>query len=77
MNASRRKSLKSIAEGISALQAELEAVRDEEQEAFDNMPQSLQDGEKGSSMQDGISNLDDAISSLESCTDSLSEMANA
>jgi len=40
-------------------------VRDEEQEAYDNMPESFQGGEKGEKAQECISAIEDAISSLE------------
>jgi hypothetical protein len=43
----------------------LESVRDEEQDTFDNMPESLQGGEKGSAMEEAVNNLDEAINSLD------------
>lgn len=44
----------------------LEEIKDAEQEAFDNMPESFQQGEKGEAMELAISGLDAAISELES-----------
>ena len=40
-------------------------VRDEEKEYLDNMPESLQDGEKGETAQENIDNLESALDSLE------------
>lgn len=42
-----------------------EAIRDEEQEYFDNMPESLQGGDKGQMAEAAIEALDSAISALE------------
>lgn len=43
----------------------VEGLRDEEQEAFDGLPESLQGGERGDQMQEAIQYLDDAISGIE------------
>ena len=68
MNAVRRKSIKRIMaliEEMDALkeqiQEELEAVLDEEQEAFDNMPESLQESERGERIQECIEYLETAV----------------
>lgn len=77
MNAARRMQLRGI--GFDALRAKLdevkalieaaretaEAVRDEEQDALDNMPESLQQGERGEAMQDAIEQLDALIDGLD------------
>jgi len=72
MNAARRKQLAAVLpliEQMDALREEireaLENVRDEEQEYFDNMPESLQGGDKGHIAESAISNLENAISALE------------
>ena len=49
----------------------LEEVRDEEQDAFDNMPEGLQDSERGDLMQDAIDNLDQTIDYLDDVLSSL------
>lgn len=59
MNADRRKQ-------ISEAKSILESVRDDEQSAFDNLPEGLQQSERGQAMEQNVSYLDDAISSLES-----------
>lgn len=72
MNKIRRKELARIVEKLEAMDAlrlevqeELEAVLDEEQEALDNMPESLQDSEKGQQMQEYIDAMESAMSDLE------------
>lgn len=72
MNNDRRKRIASVSERVSAiasvlddLRSEIEEIRDEEQEYYDNMPESLQGGEKGDVAQAAVDALDTAASSLE------------
>lgn len=65
MNKDRRKRLAEATDLIERAQSLLEKaagiveeVRDEEQDAFNNMPESLQDGERGQRMQEAIDALD-------------------
>ena len=74
MNKDRRKRLNEAlelldkAEGFLSDAAQIVTdVRDEEQEAFDNLPEGLQQAERGELMQEAISaledcNLEDALS---------------
>ena len=48
------------------LVSELESLRDEVQERFDNIPEQLQDGDAGSLLQERIDSLDEAISDIDS-----------
>ena len=57
MNQQRRERLRKARD-------EIEAIKDEEQEAYDNLPESLQDGEQGEKMDENIGDLDEAISVL-------------
>ena len=47
MNKQRRKELETISDEIEKLIERLESARDDEQEYFDNMPESIQAGERG------------------------------
>lgn len=58
---SRYATLKDEAE---TLHAAIEAVRDEEQEAFDGMPEGLQASDRGQASEQAISNLDSALDTL-------------
>ena len=71
MNKLRRKKLQEIREQIDILKCELEEVRDEEQDSFDNLPESLQYSERGETMEANVSNLDEAISNLEYALDNI------
>lgn len=57
--------LDALREEINSIRESLENVRDEEQSAFDAMPESMQDGERGERMQSSIDALEVAISDLE------------
>jgi hypothetical protein len=50
---------------LSKLIEELSAIRDEEQDAFDNLPENFQGGSQGETMQEGIDVMDEALSTLE------------
>lgn len=51
MNRERRKRLQAAFDKIAEVQEIITDVRDEEQEAFENLPENFQYGEKGEEMQ--------------------------
>ena len=75
MNNLRRREIQNIKDKLFELQQLLEALKDQEQESFDNMPENLQEAEKGQYMESAIDNLDDAINSLDDSMGSLDEAA--
>ena len=58
MNKQRRKQIAAAMELIEQAQAILEEVIAEEQEAFDNLPESLQTSERGELMEEYIYTLE-------------------
>lgn len=60
MNNDRRKELDQAAEHIHLAASILETVRDAEQEAFDNLAENFQSGEKGQAMEAKIDELTEA-----------------
>lgn len=65
MNKNRRDKLVKLSDQISDIMEKLEELRDEELEAFENLPKSLNSSERGEAMQTAIGAMDDALSSLE------------
>lgn len=65
MNKSRRKKLAAARQLVDQARAILEEVRDEEQEAFDNLPESIQASEKGQAMDETVSAIQDLADELE------------
>ena len=64
-NKNRRDRLAKLSDQISDIMEKLEELRDEELEAFENLPESLNSSERGEVMQTAIGAMDDALSSLE------------
>lgn len=61
-------------ENLSSLQTSIEELLEEEQEAFDNLPEGIQDSERGEAIQAAIDNLEEAVSNCEELLNNL-EMA--
>ena len=73
MNNTRRKSIQKIYDRLEELMQDIEALQEEEQDAFDNMPESLQDSERGQTMTEAIDNLESAASCAQEALDYLEE----
>lgn len=74
MNAKQRKSIEKFVEKIDEVKTDLEYMQEEEQEKLDNMPEGLQESERGEAMQEAIENLEAAVGSLEEAIDYLNEI---
>lgn len=77
MNRDRRKRIEEIGNRIGELQAELEGIRDEEQEAYDNLPENLQNSELAETMSEAIDNIDYAFTSLDEAAEYLHDVLGA
>lgn len=75
MNALRRKRIEALAAQVEDMKADLEALMEEEQDAYDNLPEAIQAGERGDRMQEVISNLSDAGADLDGVIAQLQEAA--
>lgn len=73
MNNKRRKALDVLISKIEEIQVEIEEIKDEEQEAFDNLPESLQGADKGETMSTAIGKIEEAYSSLGDIIDCLDQ----
>lgn len=73
-----RKRRSDIAKAVSLLETALkivEAVRDDEQDCLDNMPENLESSYRYEKMESAVDRLDDAVSSIEEARDALEEAA--
>ncbi len=68
MNKDRRKAIAALvaeaqvlAGKLEDLASEIEAIKDEEQEYFDKMPESLQGGDKGQAAEAAVASLEEAL----------------
>ena len=74
MNNTRRMAIMKIAERLEELKTDFELLRDEEQEAFDNMPESIQESERGEHVENIIYNMDEVLENLESAFDTINAL---
>lgn len=73
MNNARRKEIEKITADLEEIKERIEALQEEEQNAFDNLPESIQYGERGDKMQSAIDNLEYAADNIQDCLDNLCE----
>jgi hypothetical protein len=73
MNMQRRKRIEKAGRLLEELLEEITALQEEEQDAYDNMPESLQNSERGEAMYEAAEALESAVASLEEANDYLAE----
>jgi hypothetical protein len=73
MNKARRKQLDTLLEQFESLKSELETIASEERDSYDNMPESLQQGERGQASEAAADKMDEAVSSLEDVYSAIEE----
>lgn len=73
MNKVRRKELNKILDEIAVLRDRVWDVMNDEQEAFDNLPESLQYGEQGEKMENAIDCLQSALDSFDEIDEALTD----
>lgn len=77
MNKDRRNRLAKIQNIIEGLIAEVEEIHGEEEEAYENLPESLQETERGESMERAIDKLEDLQQNLEEAAETINEITEA
>lgn len=83
MNRNDRKQIRNIYEVLSVSLEDiknqlstLEEMRDEEESKFDNMPEGLQESERGEAIQEAIDKLSEVVDMLESVASDLEDACN-
>ncbi len=76
MNKARRKQIQDIYDKLEEFRDEIEQVKNDEEEAYENMPDSLKYGERGESMESAIDILDSAYGDVDSAIMGLEEIIN-
>jgi hypothetical protein len=69
MNDKRRKKLNLILKDLEILMSDIKILRDEEQEYYDSLSESLQDSEKGKISQTAIEIMENAMNNIEKTID--------
>ena len=73
MNKVRRNQLGEIQSKLAEIREMIESVLSDEQDAYDNLPESLQESERGEAMQAAIDAMESAMDSCEEAESSLEE----
>ena len=74
MNKERRKRISDAMSAIGKIEELIQNILDEEQEAYENMPEGLQASENGMISEEAQENLDAAIEALEEAVGYLEEI---
>ena len=76
MNKQRRKRLEDVVSRLEERMSDLEYIKEEEQEAYDNLPESIQYTERGEAMQENVDDIDYIISDLDQVINSINDVVN-
>lgn len=74
MNAQGRKEIAKYIATLEEIKDKLESMQEDEQDKFDNMPEGLQESERGEAMQEAIDAIETACGSLDDAIDTLQEI---
>ena len=74
MNAQGRKQVEAILANVNSIGEELQSIIDDEQAKFDNMPEGLQNSERGESAQAIIDALESARNAIDEASGHLEEI---
>ena len=74
MNYTRRNILQRIVDDLNSLLTDIDMVKDEEQDAYDNMPEGLQYSERGETMQENIDTLESIYDDMQNIIDNIEEV---
>ena len=75
MNNQRRLLIEKAKKQISEIENLIEKVLDDEQDAYDNLPEGIRMSEKGEKMEDAISSLENASDKIAELIECLDEAA--
>ena len=71
MNKIRRKDLERAIKMLEDARDIIDTCKNEEQEAFDNLPEGFQQSDRGEAMEAAVSEMDDAIDEIDRIIDSI------
>ena len=76
MNKARRQALTSTYELISQIRTIVELVHDEEEEAYENMPESIQYSDRGEQMSANVYELDNLLYEIDAIEESIDNIVS-
>lgn len=76
MNKQRRKKIEALISKLDEIMSDLNCLYEEEQEAYDNMPDGLQESERGETIGENIDGMEQASSDIEDAISILQEIVD-
>ena len=74
MNKQRRKDIEKATALLEQAREIIDTAQEEEQESYDNLPESIQESERGNAMYDNIDTLQTASDNISDALDTLEEI---
>lgn len=74
MNKQRRADLEKAKAHLQNARDVIDSTREDESDAFGNMPEGLQQGERGQAMEEAISKLEEIVEACDSAIESIDEV---
>lgn len=74
LNKLRRNKIKSVIDTLERMEREIESIKDDEEFAFESMPEGLQSSERGQISEEAIDLLDEALDLIEQTITSLNNI---
>ena len=71
MNNKRRKQVSEVLGTLDYLRETIEDIHAEEEEAFENLPESLEGSDRYDAMEEAVSNLEDAVDLVDELIEAL------
>ena len=76
MNRARRNEIKDVIDQLKYAIEQLELIASDEQDSFDNLPESFQEGERGDQMQENVNDLESSSEAIGTVVDWLTDIVN-
>lgn len=77
MNNLRRKMLRNVVGTLEEARDGVVGVLDEEQEAYDNLPEGLQASERGEAMSENVDILDEVVEEIDEVIEKINEICES
>ena len=74
MSKDRRSRLEDIVGQLEFLKADIESIHEEEYEAYSNLPDGIQESERGEAMSENCDSLEQIVSDLDDVISNLNEI---
>ena len=74
MNKTQRKKLEDIVENIYVIKGDIEELKEAEEESFSNLPENMQEDDRGLQLENNVESLESAIGLLDELENLLQEL---